>query len=115
MPAAVTATVAHINHNGINGNYNGNGNGTGSSNQGDNQGPQLVCMYKDFTDNEPNPFNESGGVISLTQWCEKKELVFEIYDYPEESKVKFTASPFSNRALSWWNGHVKALKLPVMN
>ena len=60
-------------------------------------------------------FNGSRGLIALTQWFEKIESVFEICSCPEESKVKFAACTFSDRAISWWNGHVKALTLSVAN
>lgn len=83
--------------------------------KGDNQGPQVVCIYKDFTDYESNPYNGSRGVISLTLWFEKTESVFEICDCPEESKVKFAPCTFTDRALSWLNGHVKARTILVAN
>ena len=113
ISAAVTAALAHINNNCTNG--GGNGNGTWSSNQGDNQGHQRTCTYKDLTNGKPMPFNRIGGVIALTRWFEKFESVFEICDCPGQSKVKFVACTFSDRVLSWWNVHVKALTLPVAN
>ena len=54
-------------------------------------------------------------MIALTRWFDKIESVFEIYGCLEESKVKFTAYTFADRALSWWNNHIKALTLPVTN
>ncbi|XP_023730502.2 uncharacterized protein LOC111878228 [Lactuca sativa] len=73
------------------------------------------CTYKDFTNAKPKTFNGSGGVIALLQWFKKTESIFEICTCPEASKVKFAACTFSERAFTWWNGHVKALTLPVAN
>lgn len=115
VTAAVTIAMVQIIRNDANGNGHENGNGTGNSNQGDNQGIQRGCTYKDFTNRKPKIFNGSRGIIALTWWFEKTKSVFEICGYPEVSKVKFAACAFSDRPLSWWNGHVKALTLPVAN
>ena len=112
VSTAVTATLAHINQ-GTNG--RGNGNGVGSSNHGNNHAHQRTCTYKDFKNAKSKSFNESGGVISLTWWIEKTDSVFEICRCPYESKVRFAACTFAGKAHSWWNGHIKALTLPVLN
>ena len=112
VSATVTATLAHI-HNGNNG--GGNGQGTGSSNQGMNQGPTKVCTYKDFSNAKPQTFNGTSGVIAWKHWIEKNEFIFEICECPKKSKVKFAACTFFDQALSWWNGHVKVMTLPVAN
>ena len=39
--------------------------------------------------------------------------MFEICACLEESKVNFVACTLADRALTWWNGYVKALTLPV--
>ena len=64
---------------------------------------------------KPLSFKGTGGVISLSQWFEKTESVFEICSCSEESKVKFVACTFETKALTWWNGHVKSLSLIVAN
>lgn len=51
----------------------------------------------------------------LRQWIEKTEEVFEICACPENNKVKFATCTFYDRALTWWNGHVKSLTLIVAN
>ena len=53
--------------------------------------------------------------MALSQWIEKTEAVFEIYSCQERSKANFVACTFSERALTWWNGHVKSLTLVVAN
>ena len=57
----------------------------------------------------------TGGVIYLWQWFEKTESIFEICSYPAASKVKFAACTFEEKALTWWNSHVKSLILIVAN
>ncbi|XP_052622572.1 uncharacterized protein LOC128127885 [Lactuca sativa] len=54
-------------------------------------------------------------MITLKRWTENVESVFEICECPEEVKVKFAACTFVDQALTWWNGHVEAMTLPVAN
>ena len=109
--AAVAADITQINASGA----SGAGNGTNHLNHGESHGHPRECSYKDFTNGKPKTFHESGGVITLIQWFEKTESVFEICVCPETSKVKYVTSTFSDRALTWWKGHVKALTLLVEN
>ena len=51
----------------------------------------------------------------MKRWIEKVESVFEICECLEEVKVKFSACTFVNQALTWWNGHVEDMTLPVAN
>ena len=115
VQAAITTTVAaaltHINSNGT----GGAGSSTNHLNRGTGHGHSRECTHKHFTNAKPKTFNGIGGVIALMQWFEMTETVFEIYICPEASKVKFVACTFSDRALTWWKGHVKALSLPVVN
>ncbi|KAL7615121.1 hypothetical protein Lser_V15G04828 [Lactuca serriola] len=108
VTAAVTAAMAQMSN-------NRSGGGTNNFTNGQSQGRSGVCTYKDYTNGKPIPFYGTGGVMALSQWIEKTEAVFEICTCPEESKVKFAAFTFSKRALTWWNGHVKALTLVVAN
>ena len=64
---------------------------------------------------KPTPFNGTRGVIALTRWFEKIESIFEICSCSETDKVKFAACTFTDKALTWWNGRVKSLTLPVAN
>ncbi|GKA25423.1 putative reverse transcriptase domain-containing protein [Tanacetum coccineum] len=62
------------------------------------------------------PANAEGvGVAGLRRWIEKVEQVFEISKCAEEDKVKFDASTFEGRALTWWNGNVYTLGLVNAN
>ena len=81
----------------------------------DSQGHQKGGSYKDFMNAKPTSFDGTGGVISLTRWFEKIESIFEICACSESDKVKFVACTFLDKALTWWNGRVKSLTLPVAN
>ena len=111
VTAVVETTLMQINTNGA----GGTGSSTNHLNHGTGHGYIRECTYKEFSNAKPKTFNGVGGVIALMQWFEKTETVFEICACPETSKVKFAACTFSDRALTWWKGHVEALSLPVAN
>ncbi|GKC71823.1 putative reverse transcriptase domain-containing protein [Tanacetum coccineum] len=71
----------------------------------------------EYERNRTNPENAEGteGVVGLRRWIEKVEQVFEISKCAEEDKVKFAASTFEGRALTWWNGNVYTLGLVNAN
>ncbi|KAL7601671.1 hypothetical protein Lser_V15G22715 [Lactuca serriola] len=96
-------------------NPNGSGGGSQNQNQEGNQGHRKECSYKDFMNAKPTFFDGTGGVIALTQWLEKIESIFEICACSESDKVKFAACTLTDKALTWWNGRVKSLALPVSN
>nr|GEY93884.1 hypothetical protein [Tanacetum cinerariifolium] len=75
--------------NGNGGNRNGNGNGNGGGN-GYNFGglmPARECTYQDFLKYQSVNFNGTEGVIGLTRWFEKIEMVFNISNYPQKYQV----------------------------
>ncbi|GKA57620.1 putative reverse transcriptase domain-containing protein [Tanacetum coccineum] len=80
-----------------------NANGRNGRNGGNNG-----CTYKGFMACNPKEYNEKGGAISLTRWIEKMENVIENSGCAENQKVKYAASSFVNKALTWWNTHVQA-------
>ncbi|GJW24017.1 hypothetical protein Tco_0037828 [Tanacetum coccineum] len=49
-----------------------------------------------------------GGAIALTRWIEKMESVIDNSGCAENQRVKFAASSFVNKALTWWNTQVQA-------
>nr|GEX49372.1 hypothetical protein [Tanacetum cinerariifolium] len=52
---------------------------------------------------------EDAGVVDLSRWFEKMELVFHISSYAIENQVKFVTCTMLDAALTWWNGHVRTL------
>ncbi|GJU29227.1 hypothetical protein Tco_1172816 [Tanacetum coccineum] len=49
------------------------------------------------------------GVVSLTWWIEKMELVFHISGCAIENQVKFATCTLLGAALTWWNGLIRTL------
>ncbi|GJZ29912.1 putative reverse transcriptase domain-containing protein [Tanacetum coccineum] len=79
---------------------NANG-GNGNGNNG--------CSYKTFTACNPKEFDGIGLVrIALTRWIEKMESVFDNSGCTANQRVRYAASCFVNKALTWWNTQVQA-------
>ncbi|GJS15965.1 putative reverse transcriptase domain-containing protein [Tanacetum coccineum] len=57
--------------------------------------------------------NSTNGVVVLSQWFEKMELVFHISNYNVENQVKFATYTFLGNALTWWNSHMKTVTQDV--
>ncbi|GKB76236.1 hypothetical protein Tco_0943131 [Tanacetum coccineum] len=53
------------------------------------------------------------GVVVLSQWFEKMELVFHIRNCGVENQVKFVTCTFLGNALTWWNSHMKTVTQDV--
>ncbi|GJX48153.1 putative reverse transcriptase domain-containing protein [Tanacetum coccineum] len=76
----------------------------GNGGNGGNNG----CSYKTFTACNPKEFDGKGGAIALTRWIEKMESVFDNSGCTANQRVKYAASCFVNKALTWWNTQVQA-------
>ncbi|GJR14784.1 putative ribonuclease H-like domain-containing protein [Tanacetum coccineum] len=95
-----------------NGNDNGNGNGNGRGNGFNFRGFMPVareCTYQDFLKCQPHNFNGTEGVVGLTRWFEKMEMVFHISNCPQKYQVKYATCTLLNSALTWWNSHKRAI------
>nr|GEX76377.1 hypothetical protein [Tanacetum cinerariifolium] len=55
------------------------------------------------------------GVVSLTRWIEKMELVFQISGCAIENQVKFATCTLLGAALTWWNGQIRTLEIELWN
>ncbi|GJV65415.1 putative reverse transcriptase domain-containing protein [Tanacetum coccineum] len=66
------------------------------------------CSYKTFTACNPKEFDGKGGAVALTRWIEKMESVFENSGCTANQRVRYAASCFVNKALTWWNTQVQA-------
>ncbi|GJZ40266.1 putative reverse transcriptase domain-containing protein [Tanacetum coccineum] len=80
-------------------NANGGNGGIGGNNG---------CSYKTFTACNLKEFDGKGGAIALTCWIEKMESVFDNSGCTANQRVKYAASCFVNKALTWWNTQVQA-------
>nr|GFC05235.1 reverse transcriptase domain-containing protein [Tanacetum cinerariifolium] len=71
-------------------------------------GGNNECSYKTFTACNPKEFDGKGGAIELTRWIENIELVFDNSGCTTSQRVRYSASCFVNKALTWWNTQVQA-------
>ncbi|GKB93658.1 reverse transcriptase domain-containing protein [Tanacetum coccineum] len=107
IEARVSAALA--NHETLQNITNGHGDGShnsGIGNRGTTRTPRE-CTYKDFLNCHPLNFKGTEGVVVLSQWFEKMELVFYISNCAPENQVKFTTCTFVGNALTWWNSYIK--------
>nr|GEU45401.1 hypothetical protein [Tanacetum cinerariifolium] len=93
--------------NGGNGNGNGNGEGNGYNFRGFM--PARECTYQDFLKCQPFKLNRTEGVVGLTRWFEKMEMVFHISNCLEKYQVKYAMCMLLNNALIWWNSHKRMI------
>ncbi|GJZ92333.1 putative reverse transcriptase domain-containing protein [Tanacetum coccineum] len=68
-----------------------NGDGSHSSHEDNRRHVQTArpCYYAEFMKCQPLNFKGTEGVVGLTRWIEKMELVFNISGYAIENQVKF--------------------------
>nr|GFD45679.1 reverse transcriptase domain-containing protein [Tanacetum cinerariifolium] len=52
-------------------------------------------------------FKGTEGVVELTQWFERMEMVFRISIWLAKNRVKFATRTLLAGALTWWNSHVR--------
>ncbi|GJR37501.1 putative reverse transcriptase domain-containing protein [Tanacetum coccineum] len=71
--------------------------------------PARVCSYTDFMKCQPLNLKGTEGVVGLSQWLEKMELVFHISGCAVDNQVKFATYTLLGDALTWWNSHVRTL------
>ncbi|GKF07096.1 hypothetical protein Tco_0041320, partial [Tanacetum coccineum] len=77
-------------------------------NGGNGNGGNNGYSYMGFLAYNPRDYDGKGGVVALTRWIEKMESVIENSRCAENQKVKYAASSFINKALTWWNTHIQA-------
>ncbi|GKG33551.1 hypothetical protein Tco_0433710, partial [Tanacetum coccineum] len=65
--------------------------------------PTRECTYSDFIKYQPLNFKVTEGVVGLTQWFERMEIVFYISNCAVENQVKFPTCTLRGAALTWWN------------
>nr|GEW46068.1 reverse transcriptase domain-containing protein [Tanacetum cinerariifolium] len=66
------------------------------------------CSYKAFLACNPRDYDGNGGVVAVTRWIEKMELVIENSGCAKYQKLKYAASSFINKAVIWWITQVQA-------
>ncbi|GJY72410.1 reverse transcriptase domain-containing protein [Tanacetum coccineum] len=64
------------------------------------------CTYQDFMKCKPLYFKCTEGVVKLTQWFKRMEIVFRISNCSVENQIKFSTCTILAGALTWWNSYV---------
>ncbi|GJT98203.1 reverse transcriptase domain-containing protein [Tanacetum coccineum] len=67
------------------------------------------CTYPNFMKCQPLNFKGTEGVVELTQWVEKMEIVFRISNCSMENQIKFSTCTLLGNALTWCNSHVRTV------
>ncbi|GJX51956.1 hypothetical protein Tco_0280325, partial [Tanacetum coccineum] len=96
IPQIITQVTNNVN--------NGNNNNNNNNENGRNNG----CSYKGFQVCGLKEYDGKGGAIALTRWIEKMENALNNSGCSENQKVKYAASSFVNKALTWWNTQIQA-------
>ncbi|GKA14257.1 reverse transcriptase domain-containing protein [Tanacetum coccineum] len=68
----------------------------------------MAVPIKGFMACNPKEYDGKGGAIELTRWIEKMGNVIDNNGCAENQKVKYAASSFMNKSLTWWNTQVQA-------
>nr|GEY74989.1 hypothetical protein [Tanacetum cinerariifolium] len=63
--------------------------------------PARECTYQDFMKCKPLYFKGTEGVVELTQWFERMEIVFRISNCTVENQIKFATCTLLGSALTW--------------
>ncbi|GKD93213.1 reverse transcriptase domain-containing protein, partial [Tanacetum coccineum] len=62
----------------------------------------------------PKEYDGKGGAIVLTRRIEKMKSVHDMSGCSVNQKVKYTASSFVGKALTWWNSQIRTLSREVV-
>nr|GEX09101.1 hypothetical protein [Tanacetum cinerariifolium] len=76
---------------------------------GDEQEVARECTFQDFLKCKPHNFSGTEGVVGLTCWFEKIEVVFNISNCPSKYQVKYATCTLQDNALTWWNFHKRTI------
>ncbi|GJS03346.1 reverse transcriptase domain-containing protein [Tanacetum coccineum] len=91
-----------------------NGNATQNEASGSAVGVENTARgssYKAFLNCQPRNFVRTEGLVGLTRWFEKMESVFRISNCATDCQVNFATCTLLDGALTWWNSHVKTVRI----
>ncbi|GJY40061.1 reverse transcriptase domain-containing protein, partial [Tanacetum coccineum] len=71
------------------------------------QGIANALAARDADRSRNGEDSHDSGVVELTQWFERMEIVFRISNCTLENQIKFSTCILLGSALTWWNSHVK--------
>ncbi|GKB06034.1 putative reverse transcriptase domain-containing protein [Tanacetum coccineum] len=86
-----------------------------TNNLNNGNGGNNGCTYKGFVACGPRDFDGTGGAVVLTRWIEKMESVIDNSGCLANQRVKYAASSFIGKALTWWNTQVQAKGRDAVN
>nr|GEW21106.1 reverse transcriptase domain-containing protein [Tanacetum cinerariifolium] len=86
--AANALEAKNQSQNGSDGENRNGGNGNPNENNRGDRPVVRECTYQDFMKCQPLNFKGMKGVVRLTRWFEKMEIVFHISNCPEKYQVK---------------------------
>ncbi|GJR74245.1 basic leucine zipper and W2 domain-containing protein 2-like protein [Tanacetum coccineum] len=66
--------------------------------------PAIIAQ--EFLACNPKEYDGKGGAIVYTCWIEKMKSVQDMSGCGDNQKVKYTASSFVGKALTWWNSQI---------
>ncbi|GKE85453.1 hypothetical protein Tco_1559195 [Tanacetum coccineum] len=72
------------------------------------------CTYQDFMKCQPLYLKVTEGVVELTQWFERMEIVFRISHCSMENQIKFSSCTLLAGALTWCSSHVRIVDQDVV-
>nr|GFC78274.1 hypothetical protein [Tanacetum cinerariifolium] len=64
-------------------------------------------VTREYTKCQHLYFKGTEGVVKLTQWFERMEMVFRISNCLAKNQVKFATCTLLAGALTWWNSHIR--------
>ncbi|GJU75134.1 putative reverse transcriptase domain-containing protein [Tanacetum coccineum] len=112
------AMLAQVSNRGNVGNQNGN---VVNENVQENVGNVIVngnwvgCSYKKFLTCNPKEYDGKRGAVVFNRWIKKIKFVHDMSGCRFDQKVKYTAGSFVDKALTWWNSHIRTLSREVAN
>nr|GEX55913.1 putative reverse transcriptase domain-containing protein [Tanacetum cinerariifolium] len=68
--------------------------------------PARECTYQDFIKCKPLYFKGTEGVVMLTQWFKRMEIIFRISNCTVENQIKFPTCTLLGSALTWLNSQM---------
>ncbi|GJY34842.1 putative reverse transcriptase domain-containing protein [Tanacetum coccineum] len=71
------------------------------------------CTYPDLMKCKPLYLKGTEGVVELTQWFKRIEIVFHISNCTMENQIKFATCSYLGSALTWWNSYVSTIGYDV--
>nr|GEZ46817.1 reverse transcriptase domain-containing protein [Tanacetum cinerariifolium] len=69
---------------------------------------EIVTQVISFVVCGPRDFDETSGAVALTRWIENMKSMIDNSGCLGNQKVKYAASSFIGKALTWWNIQVQA-------